>query len=297
MASVSNQMLAILIRRESEKQRALLQPGDILISPALQRTSSFDFSKLPRTVALGEAAGREVEAQLRALSINGEQYERYMASRRPGATCTRWSVSCASTRRPRPTPRRWRRCSATWQECRSTPEELQKRVNRYYGQGVLETLDYRFETQDPETGAGPTGLTFTARRNSWGPNYLRFALRLQDDFDGNSTYDAAARIVLTELNSLGAEWTWDGQIGDNPHIGTEVYLPFSLQQRWFVAPHALFQVRNVPEVVDEERVGELRVRSLRFGADLGRAINNSGEIRFGLERETGSSIQRFHQTR
>ncbi len=131
---------------------------------------------------------------------------------------------------------------------------------------MLETLDYRLEAQDPETGAGPTGLTITARRNSWGPNYLRFALRLQDDFDGNATYDAAARIVFTELNSLGAEWTWDGQIGVNPHIGTEVYLPFSLQQRWFVAPHALFQVRNVPEVVDEERVGELRVRSLRFGA-------------------------------
>ena len=101
---------------------------------------------------------------------------------------------------------------------------------------------------------------------------------------------------MTELNSLGAEWTWDGQIGVSPHIGTEVYLPFSLQQRWFVAPHALFQVQNVPEILDEELVGELRVRSLRFGADLGRAINNSGEIRLGLERETGSFIERFRQT-
>jgi NTE family protein len=296
VASVSNQMLAILIRRESEKQRALLQPGDILISPALQRTSSFDFSKLPRTVALGETAGRAFEAQLRALSINGEQYERYMAGRRPGAAAPMVDfvrVDAASQAYAAPV-------AALFGDLAGMPldpKDLQKRVNRYYGQGVLETLDYRLETQEPETGSGPTGLTLTARRNSWGPNYLRFALRLQDDFDGNATYDAAARMVLTELNSLGAEWTWDGQIGVSPHIGTEVYLPFSLQQRWFVAPHALFQVRNVPEVVNEQRIGELRVRSLRFGADLGRAINNSGELRFGLERETGSSNQRFHEAR
>ncbi|MEO8309289.1 MAG: patatin-like phospholipase family protein [Pseudomonadota bacterium] len=296
VAAVSNQMLAILIRKESEKQRALMRPGDILISPPLERTSSFDFSKLPRTVALGEAAGHEVAAQLAALSINGEQYEGYMASRRQGAPASAPEVGFvrvdAASQAYAAT------VAALFGDLAGMPldsKELQKRVNRYYGQGVLETLDYRLEAQDPVGGTGPTGLTITARRNSWGPNYLRFALRLQDDFDGNSTYDAAARIVFTELNSLGAEWTWDGQIGENPLIGTEVYLPFSLQQRWFVAPHALFQISNVPEVVNEERVGELRVRSLRYGADLGRAINNSGELRLGLEGENGSFIQRFQQ--
>jgi NTE family protein len=296
VASVSNQMLAILIRRESEKQRALMRPGDVLIAPPLERSSSFDFSRLPRTVVLGEAAGRAAAAQLGALAISDEQYEFYMASRRPGATTpvvafVRTDVASQAYAAP---------IQALFGDMAGMPldtRELEKRVSRYYGQGVLETLDYRLEPETPGAGAASTGLTFTARRNSWGPNYLRFALRLQDDFDGNSTYDAAMRVAFTELNSLGAEWTWDGQIGVNPRIGTEVYLPFSLQQRWFLAPHALFQIRNVPEVVDEERIGELRVRSLRFGADIGRAINNSGEIRLGLERETGSSTERFAPTR
>ena len=294
VASVSNQMLAILIRRESEQQRALLGPGDILISPPMDRTSSFDFTKLQKNVAVGESSGRAVTEQLARLAISGEQYELYMADRRPGTTTPSVSfvrVDSASQAYAAPV-------QAFFGDLSGKPldhKDLEKRISRYYGQGVLETLDYRLETEVPETGAGAAGLTFTARRNSWGPNYLRFALRLQDDFDGNSTYDAAARIVFTELNSLGAEWTWDGQIGVNPRIGTDVYLPFSLQQRWFVSPHALFQIRNVPEVVDEERVGELRVRSLRFGADIGRAINNSGEIRLGLERETGSSIDRFRE--
>ena len=107
---------------------------------------------------------------------------------------------------------------------------------RYYGQGTLETLDYRLEA-GPAPAEG-TGLTFTARANSWGPNYLRFGLSLQDDFSGNSTFDATARLTMTELNRLGAEWIWDAQVGDSPHLATELYLPFSLQQRWFVAPNA-----------------------------------------------------------
>ena len=291
VASVSNQILTIMIRRESEKQRALLRPGDLLISPALERTSSFDFSKLSKSVVVGETAGRAAVEQLQRLAVTGEQYERYVASRRPAATTPSVGfvrVDAASQAYAAPV-------QALFGDLRGKPldtGELHNRINRYYGQGVLGTLDYRLEAESPESVPG-AGLTFSAHRNSWGPNYLRFALRLQDDFNGNSTYDAAARIIFTELNSLGAELTWDGQIGVNPRLGTELYLPFSLHQRWFVAPHALFQIRNVPEVVNEEPVGELRVRSLRFGADIGRALNNSGEIRFGLERETGSSIERF----
>lgn len=292
VASVSNQILTIMIRRESEKQRALLRPGDLLISPALERTSSFDFSRLSKSVVVGETAGRAAVEQLQRLAVKGEQYERYLASRRPAATTPSVGfvrVDAASQAYAAPV-------QALFGDLRGMPlatGELHNRINRYYGQGVLGTLDYRLEAESPESVPGAAGLTFSAHRNSWGPNYLRFALRLQDDFNGNSTYDAAARIIFTELNSLGAEWTWDGQIGVNPRLGTELYLPFSLQQRWFVAPHALFQIRNVPEVVNEEPVGELRVRSLRFGADIGRALNNSGEIRFGLERETGSSVERF----
>jgi hypothetical protein len=39
----------------------------------------------------------------------------------------------------------------------------------------------------------------TAKRNSWGPNYVRFGLSLEDDFSGNSNYNAAARLVLADI--------------------------------------------------------------------------------------------------
>ena len=58
--------------------------------------------------------------------------------------------------------------------------QLEKRLDQYYGQGLLELLDFRLEPELPGDADSRLGLTLTARRNSWGPNYVRFGLRLQD---------------------------------------------------------------------------------------------------------------------
>ena len=80
----------------------------------------------------------------------------------------------------------------------------------------------------------------TTRRNSWGPNYLRFGLQLQNDFEGNSSFNAAVRGTLAEITKYGGEWVWDLQIGETPRAATEVYLPVGYRSRWFVAPRADF---------------------------------------------------------
>ena len=52
----------------------------------------------------------------------------------------------------------------------------------------------------------------------------------------------------------------------------------------------------MPQSVDLRQVGELRVRSFRFGIDLGRALGNSAELRAGLESEEGSSRVRIGES-
>ena len=80
--------------------------------------------------------------------------------------------------------------------------------------------------RDPTPGEEPGyGLALTTRRNSWGPNYLRFGLQLQNDFEGNSSFNAAARGTMAEITKYGGEWVWDLQVGETPRVATEVYLP------------------------------------------------------------------------
>src|ERR1700720_3048743 len=85
--SISNQMLAILVRKDSDRQRASLTAQDVLIEPALGPASSTDFTAVNSTVAAGENAARAMLARFDPLSVSDGAYHDYLArraSREPG---------------------------------------------------------------------------------------------------------------------------------------------------------------------------------------------------------------------
>jgi NTE family protein len=157
-----------------------------------------------------------------------------------------------------------------------------------YGRGNFSRVDY---TVQPREGRGD--IVLDAERNSWGPNYIRFGLGIEDDFSGNAAYNAAARIVLADIGALGAEWVWDLQVGSQPRIATEFHQPLDARGRWFVAPQARFDVRDVPLLEGGIRIAEYRLRTSEFGIDLGRELGNWGEVRAGLRRVSGHSRLRL----
>jgi len=56
--SISNQMLAILVRKDSDRQRSSLSPQDILIEPTLGSATPTDFTSPSAVIALPEGAMR-----------------------------------------------------------------------------------------------------------------------------------------------------------------------------------------------------------------------------------------------
>ncbi|MGH8336128.1 MAG: hypothetical protein ACRETL_04735, partial [Gammaproteobacteria bacterium] len=187
-------------------------------------------------------------------------------------------------------------------------DQVGKRITELYGLGNFETLDYTLVERPAAAGQGAaagqsaaagtgsdedTGLEIHARRKSWGPNYLRFGLNLEDDFQGNSRYNAAARFVLTEINQLGAELLTDVQIGSNPKVFSEFYQPLTATRTWFVAPSARIEVRDLPIFVNNDEVADFRDREAEADLDIGRNLGNWGEIRAGLHRTNGATRVRF----
>jgi NTE family protein len=167
----------------------------------------------------------------------------------------------------------------------ANPSELQKRVTSIYGGENFEGIDYRIVQDDD----GKYGLALTARRNSWGPTYVRFGLNLQDDFAGNSYYNAAARFIQSEITPAGGEWVSDLQVGETSRVATEVWLPFSQTSPYFLAPHAQIEAQDLYLFEDQRRIAEYRVRTFEYGMDFGRDFSNWGEIRTGLVRDVGNS--------
>jgi len=288
---ITNQMIAILVRRNSELQRANVSATDVLIDPALGSASSFDFGHFAASIDAGSAAAHAAAARLASLALPGPQYAAWLAARNhargdasPRVDFVRVAQGSERYRKP---------IDDLFGEFAGHPldgEAVGARVTELYGLGNLETLDYQVVKDD----TGRQGLEVTARRNSWGPNYVRFGLGLGDDFEGNSAYNATARFVLAEINRLGGEWTWDLQVGESPRVATEVYLPFSYRSRWFALPQAKYEARNVA-LFDGggRRLAEYRVKGTRLGIDFGREFGSAFEIRAGVHREDGEARVRL----
>lgn len=288
---ITNQMIAILVRRNSEVQRASISGADILIDPALGNASSFDFRHFAHSIDAGATAARAGAMRIARFAVREPQYEAWLAAR--GHARGDASPQIDFVRVAKGSERYQRPIDDLFGGFAGHPldgEAVGARITGLYGLGNLETLDY----QVVKDADGRQGLEVTAKRNSWGPNYMRFGLSLSDDFEGNSAYNARARFVLAEMNQLGGEWTWDLQVGESPRIATEVYLPFSYRQRWFALPQAKYEARNVALFDDAgRRLAEYRVKGTRFGLDIGREFGSAFEIRAGVHREDGESRVRL----
>ena len=169
------------------------------------------------------------------------------------------------------------------------PGLIAQRLTVLYGTGNFQVLDYHMQ-RSPE---GADGLVFSAKRNSWGPNYLRVGLSLQDDFEGNSTFNAATRASFTELNALGAEALLDLQVGASPRVGAEWYQPLSVRRSFFIAPRIQAEAHDVPQLQNGNIIGEYRVRSFEYGLDVGREFGNWGQLRGGVLDSKGSTYVRL----
>jgi NTE family protein len=300
--TISNQMLAILVRKDTDRQLKTLGTQDVLIEPNVGSATQTDFAAAVGTITQGEVAARAADAKLQPLRVDDAAYQRYLArraAREPGLPPIQFVRVDAQSKRYE------RTIMAEMQPLVGKPldlDEVGTRITELYGLGNFETLDYTLVGPAPAAGTGTgtgdaaddeSGLEIRARRKSWGPNYVRFGLNLQDDFQGNTRYNAAARFLLSELNTLGAESLTDVQFGSDPRIFSEFYQPLDAQRTWFVAPAARIELRDLPIYVKNGEVADYRDRELEGDFDVGRTLGNWGEIRAGVHRTNGSTRLRL----
>jgi NTE family protein len=305
---ISNQMIAILIQHNTKQQLEKLTPKDILITPALGDTSSYDFGNVKRVIAVGERAGRAVSARLAALAMTPHEAELYAQRREAVRQIAPPRIDFVQV--DSGSKEYSERLNSLFDDLTGKPldpDAVARRMTTLYGEGSLDTLDYRVVQEDDHYG-----LLLNARGNSMGPNYVRFGLSLQEDFQGNSTYDAAMRFVMSEITRSGGEFVWDVQVGQTSLVATEVFVPLSEFSGWFVDPHAEVAASNVPwfgssnttapgggptstsgattspySGVSQNEIAQYRLHTFVYGLDFGKQFGNWGEIRAGIQREQG----------
>ncbi len=111
---------------------------------------------------------------------------------------------------------------------------------------------------------------------SWGPDYVRFGLALASDFAGDNQFNVRLQYRRTWLNSFGAEWVSEAQIGQHTFFSTEWYQPLNEAGDWFVAPTFYSGVRTRGVFVDEDKVADYRTTLIQGRHRRRRAARHVG---------------------
>jgi NTE family protein len=282
--TISEQMLTILIRKETLRQIDRLGAQDILIRPDLGTFASTNFGDILKTVEPGEAAAREQASKLSALSLDKAAWDAYLAQRtHPTSPASHLAFVRIIDDGELAAEVLQLKLSVK----AGDPIDhalLAHNADRLYGLGLYEKVSYALVDE-----GGKTGVEYRARSKSWGPNFLQFGVSLEDDFEGSTAFNLGARLTRTGINPLGAEWRNDLRLGTDPKLFSEFYQPLSSDSRVFVAPHISVEQTNINAFEADTRIARLRVTEAEVGIDMGRELGRVGEFRVGLFRGAGEA--------
>jgi len=276
--SIVTQLINFLGKDTVDRQLAGMTPRDVLISPDLGDISAGSFERQGEAIAIGEAAARQMAAQLARYSLPPEQY----AALRKSQVVPHGRLGTVEAIRFEGVERTNEAVLAALVASKPgevlDEQKLNADLRRIYGRGDFEAVSYSI--QQPDAGGSPA-LVIKVREKEIGPSYLRFGLALASDFQGDAYFNALVSYRRTWLNKLGAEWVAEAQIGQNTFVRSELYQPLEERGRLFVAPYGYLGQFTRGVFVGDDRIAEYRVRQADAGLDLGAALGTWGEVRLG----------------
>lgn len=278
LLGVTGQMLSILTEQNVQTSLASLKPTDILITPDLGDFSTGDFDKLSNIIPLGETAARKMAERLERLSIPPAEY---------AALRQRQLVTVVPDTRPideirfenlkRVNPQAAQKVMKTQTGKPLDQPVLDADMRRIYGTGDFEHVKYRI-LEEP----GRRVLAVDAVEKSWGPDYVRFGLGLSSDFKGDAFFNILGSYRKTWLNSLGAEWRTDLQVGRTSGLRSEFYQPLNADGSFFVAPNVGLERRSATLYQGKDRIASYDATTATVGVDVGVQLRQYGVFRAGI---------------
>jgi len=281
--AITDQVMNILIQKNTDAQIASLTAADIFLQPPLGEFGSSDFAQAPEAIKIGEQAARRSIARLSELSLTPPAYQAWLAAQRHQPTPLPVIAAVTIDNRSPIGDEVIRAQIRTRPGEPLDMETLEQDLKRIYSIDTFEKADFQLTETE-----GKTGLRIDTKEKSWGPHHLRFGMSLSDDFKGGAGYNITASMTSTALNRLGAEWRNQVQIGDTPLLISEFYQPLDESLVYFIAPRIEYRSWNINYFSEGALISQYRSTQIEGGLDVGRQFGNWGQIRFGLRRGFGN---------
>ncbi|MEW8497756.1 MAG: POTRA domain-containing protein, partial [Candidatus Thiodiazotropha taylori] len=274
--------MGFTILSNTRQQLEKLTDKDILIKPDLGNHSSTDFWRATEMIDNGATAATQMAEQLIQLSITKAQYAAHLASIRQrekvSPVIDRISFDNQS---PLSTDVLRANISASKGD-QLDIAKLEEEINQLYGMNIFGRVDYNLLQKEQENE-----LKIRATEKEWGPNYLRFGLTMETNFDGSGIFNLASSHTMTPINSMGGEWRTELQIGHEQRITTELYQPLDNHLRYYFRTLLGYYETHAGVFESGRQVVDLNVNYSNFLLAGGRQFGNWGQLEIGAYAGTG----------
>jgi NTE family protein len=276
VVGVSLQVIKLLSNQNVNQSIKNLKSSDVLIQPNLGDISAVDFSRTAEAIQIGKQAALKVLTPLHDLQLSPQAYAEYKLQHRymPRTLKTVDFIEIHGNQRV-PTKmissHMQTRVGQVW-----SFDRINHDLQTIYGLGYFRQVNASIGYD-----GNRSGLVITVVEKPWQPNYLRFGLGIEDDFEGGSQYELLFGWTRSEINRLGGQWRNQFEIGSNRRIYTELYQPVNYSGTVFIAPQAEYKNTLSNIYNGQDLVAQYNTREISAGFDFGGEFGNVAELRIG----------------
>lgn len=274
--TVAGQLINFLGKQTVDLQLKSMGEHDVLIAPELGDISAASFDRAADAIRIGEEAARAMAPALARYSVSPAAY----AALRETQVAPRGALGAVDEIRfeglDRTNPKVLRGLVQSQPGEPLSEVTIGADLRRIYGRGDFESVDYHLSND-----GGPRAMVITPREKLWGPDYLRFGLGLESDFQGSNAFNLLVQYRKTWLNRLGAEWLTEAQMGQDTHLTTEFFQPLHEAGIWFGSVYGGVGRKTRGVFIGDDRVAEYLTNNVSGGLDLGAILGTYGQVRVG----------------
>jgi NTE family protein len=266
----------VMIVANENLQLESLTDQDIRIDVFMGDITTADFERVPDTIPLGETAARAAADRLAKLAVPAAQYQAWRTAVTSGQDIEARLAAVKFEGLERVNPAYLETRSEVHPGDTVDTAKISAEAQRMSALQEFESVSYTL-TGDP---ANPT-LEWWPKEKSYGPNYLKFDLGLYGTEDGDLGFVVYGKHTRTWLNSLGAEWRNEVQLGYFNNVSTSFYQPLDVAQRFFVEPRAFFTRSWEDVFLDNERLSRYRFSDFGAALEVGTNLGDDAQLRIG----------------
>jgi NTE family protein len=282
----------VMIVANENLQLETLTDRDIRIDVIMGDITTADFERVPDTIPLGEQAARRMADRLAQLAVPAAQYQAWRTSVTAGQNVEARLADVKYLGMERVNPEYLKTRADVHPGDTVDTARISAEAQRMSALQEFESVSYTL-TGDP---ANPT-LEWWPKEKSYGPNYLKFDLGLYGSEGGDLGFVVYGKHTRTWLNSLGAEWRNEVQLGYFNALATSFHQPLDTAQRFFTEPR-VFWTRSWEDIfLYDQRVATYRFSDWGGLLDLGTNLSDNAQLRAGYlytkrraEVDTGSPV-------